>query len=163
PGAGTYPGLGGGNQVDGPEHHVTHRAIHAFEARREIPTASFPSTSWEMPSSSMDFTVHQFADSALLQRNDERVGSRALWLVIDQSQITTIAIAKHARGDGLGNALLKYVKEYAAEQSDFLSLEVSVDNEPAMKLYEKEDFKYGGVRKDYYGPGKDAHVMWVKL
>ena len=27
----------------------------------------------------------------------------------------------------------------------------------------KEGFSYGGIRKDYYGPGEDAHVMWVKL
>jgi len=149
--------------LDGTEQVIRHMEIDDLEAVHEIETASFPNTSWNMESFLKELTVNQFAHYFVMEENDEIVGYCGLWMVIDQSQITTIAIAKHARGNGLGNALLKYVKEYAAEQSDFLSLEVSVDNEPAMKLYEKEDFKYGGVRKDYYGPGKDAHVMWVKL
>src|SRR5699024_905355 len=133
------------------------------QAVHEIETASFPNTSWNVESFLQELTVNQFAHYSVMEENDGIGGYCGLWMVIGKSQMSTIAIAKHAIGNGLGNALLKYVKEYAAEQSDFLSLEVSVDNEPAMKLYEKEDFKYGGVRKDYYGPGKDAHVMWVKL
>jgi GNAT superfamily N-acetyltransferase len=35
-------------------------------------------------------------------------------MVIDQAQITTIAIRKDSRGYGLGQLLLKYVMDYAS-------------------------------------------------
>ncbi|WP_017549568.1 ribosomal protein S18-alanine N-acetyltransferase [Salinicoccus carnicancri] len=149
--------------MDGTEQVIRQMGINDLEAVHEIETASFPNTSWNMESFLRELTVNQFAHYFVMEENGEVIGYCGLWMVIDQSQITTIAIARHARGNGLGKALLRYAKEYAAEQSDFLSLEVSIDNRPAMKLYEKEGFKYGGVRKDYYGPGKDAHVMWVEL
>ncbi|MFP6334654.1 ribosomal-protein-alanine N-acetyltransferase, partial [Bacillus subtilis] len=33
----------------------------------------------------------------------------------------------------------------------------------ARHVYEKAGFTYGGVRKNYYGDGEDAKVMWVSL
>ncbi|AKG75356.1 ribosomal protein S18-alanine N-acetyltransferase [Salinicoccus halodurans] len=137
--------------------------IDDLEAVHEIESASFPNTSWNLESFLRELTVNQFAHYFVMEKDEEIIGYCGLWMVIDQSQITTIAISRSARGNGYGNALLRHVKEYAAAQSDILSLEVSIDNVPAMTLYEKEGFKYGGIRKDYYGPGKDAHVMWVEL
>src|SRR5699024_586344 len=123
--------------------------INDLEAVHEIETASFPNTSWNMESLFRELTVIQFAHYFVMEETGEIIGYCGLWMVIDQSQITTIAIDRHARGNGLGNALLRYVKEYAAEQSDFLSLEVSIDNKPAMQLYEKDGINFGGVSKAY--------------
>src|SRR5699024_12356153 len=85
-----------------------------------------------------------------MEKDSEIIGYCGLWLILDQSQITTIAIRDDQRGLGLGHALLKFVKDYAAESTKTLSLEVNIDNDTAKNLYEKEGFSYGGIRKDYY-------------
>ncbi|WP_411844455.1 ribosomal protein S18-alanine N-acetyltransferase [Salinicoccus sp. HZC-1] len=137
--------------------------IDDLETVHEIETASFPNTSWNLESFLRELTVNKFAHYFVIEMAGEIVGYCGLWMVVDQSQITTIAVSKSERGNGFGNALLNHAKEYAATQAEILSLEVSVDNTAAMSLYEKEGFNYGGIRKNYYGPGKDAHVMWVEL
>lgn len=149
--------------MDGKKQVIREMEIDDLEAVHEVETASFPNTSWSLESFLRELTVNQFAHYFVMEKEEEIIGYCGLWMVVDQSQITTIAISKSERGNGHGNTLLKYVKEYAATRADILSLEVSVDNMPAMSLYEKEGFKYGGIRKNYYGPGKDAHVMWVEL
>lgn len=149
--------------MDGKKQVIRKMEIDDLEAVHEIETDTFPNTSWNLKSFLRELTINQFAHYFIMEKDGKTIGYGGLWMAIEQSQITTIAIAKSARGNGYGNDLLKHLKEYAAVQADILSLEVSIDNIPAMTLYEKEGFKYGGMRKDYYGPGKDAHVMWVKL
>jgi ribosomal-protein-alanine N-acetyltransferase len=59
---------------------------------------------------------------------------------------------------GAGRALLGALL-YEAEGCDVF-LEVRVDNEPAIRLYEAEGFEKVSVRKNYYRRvGKDAVVM----
>ncbi|MXQ52151.1 ribosomal protein S18-alanine N-acetyltransferase [Salinicoccus hispanicus] len=137
--------------------------IDDLEAVYEIECASFPQTSWNIESFLRELTANQFSYYFVIEKEDSIVGYCGMWLVIDQSQITTIAVSSREQGQGYGRQLMQHAKSYAEKSADILSLEVSVDNEKAMKLYEKEGFLYGGIRKDYYGPGKDAHVMWVKL
>lgn len=149
--------------MDGTKQIIRKMEIDDLEAVHEIETASFPNTSWNLEAFLRELTVNEFAHYFIMENEGKIIGYCGLWMVIDQSQITTIAISKAARGNGHGKALLGYVMEYAGVQSDNLSLEVSIDNTSAMALYEKQGFKYGGIRKDYYGPGKDAHVMWVEL
>ena len=67
------------------------------------------------------------------------------------------------RGKGYSHLLMEHIKEFVRGQADTISLEVRVDNTPALTLYEKSGFNYGGVRKNYYGEGLDAHVMWVNI
>src|SRR5699024_11832948 len=101
--------------------------INDLEAVHEIETASFPNTSWNMESFLRELTVNQFAHYFVMEENGEIIGYCGLWMVIDQSQITTIAIARHARGNGLGNALIRYDKEYESEQTILFSLTLSID------------------------------------
>ncbi len=128
-----------------------------------IETAAFTRSSWTKEAFLREIAANKFAHYFVMEKDSEIVGYCGLWMILDQSQITTIAIREDQRGHGLGRRLLKYIKEYSAESTTTLSLEVNVDNESARNLYEKEGFSYGGIRKDYYGPGEDAHVMWVKL
>ena len=147
----------------GKEPVIRKMEIGDLENVHAIESASFPNTSWTLEVFLRELSVNKFAHYFVLEAAGRIVGYCGMWLVVDQSQITTIAIAREARGNGYGERLLVHAKAYAGQSTDILSLEVSVDNTAAMNLYEKEGFNYGGVRKNYYGPGKDAHVMWVKL
>ncbi|MEI5740092.1 GNAT family N-acetyltransferase, partial [Paracoccus pantotrophus] len=75
----------------------------------------------------------------------------------------TVAIDDNYRGYGLGQMLLKYGINYASHTCDVMSLEVRVNNKVAQHVYENLGFQYGGKRKNYYGEGEDAMVMWVNL
>ena len=45
----------------------------------------------------------------------------------------------------------------------YLTLEVRVSNEPAIKLYEKYGLKSLGIRKGYYQDNnEDALIMWTE-
>lgn len=79
----------------------------------------------------------------------------------DVADVMTIAVAPAARGTGLGRALLDdLVARAAARGAQHLLLEVRADNEPARKLYERNDFQTISVRRRYYQPGDvDAIIM----
>ena len=64
-------------------------------------------------------------------------------MVIDQAQITTIAIRKDFRGYGLGQLLLKYVMDYASHSCEVMSLEVRIDNVIAQHVYTNLGFQFG--------------------
>lgn len=65
---------------------------------------------------------------------------------IDVYEIFEIAVAKKEQNKGYGFELLKKLPN---DRKIFL--EVSQDNENAIKLYEKSGFKKISVRKNYYG------------
>ncbi len=130
----------------------------------EIEHASFNATAWSEETFVKELTGNKFAHYYTVSLNDVIVGYFGMWIVEDHAQITTIAIAPDYRGKKLGALLLEYVMTLSAHHHvDVVSLEVRVDNEAAIGLYESFGFNYGGIRKDYYGPGKDANVMWVKV
>ena len=43
-----------------------------------------------------------------------------------------------------------------------LILEVRSDNEVAIRLYERLGFERISIRRDYYAPGVDAHIMRLR-
>lgn len=121
--------------MDGAHTVIRRMEIDDLEAVYEIESASFPNTSWNIESFLRELTANQFAYYFVLEKEDRVVGYCGVWLVIDQSQITTIAVDRREQGNGYGRQLLQHAKEYAGRSADILSLEVSIDNDRAMKLY----------------------------
>jgi ribosomal-protein-alanine N-acetyltransferase len=85
-----------------------------------------------------------------------------MWVLYDEAHVTTIGIAPHHRGKGLGELLLIELFEQAALRgAEWVTLEVRVSNDSAQALYEKYGFTRQGVRKRYYSDnGEDAYIMW---
>ncbi|MEQ1529243.1 MAG: peptidase C39 family protein, partial [Methylococcales bacterium] len=73
------------------------------------------------------------------------------------ARIYSLAVDAQCRGYGIG-ALLMNAGEQAAKTDGrfYLRLEVSVDNVPAIKLYESLGFKKFGLYRDYYENHQDA-------
>lgn len=88
-----------------------------------------------------------------------------MWVVLDESQITNVAVLPEGRGKGIGEALMREAIAYAKSLNVVvMSLEVRVTNEVAQNLYRKLGFQEGGIRKGYYTDNQeDALVMWVNL
>ena len=80
------------------------------------------------------------------------------------NRIYSIAIAPEARGLGLAKKLLDFAENLARNDKKIqLSLEVNINNKPAIELYLKKGFETVGVKENYYHDGSSAFVMKKKL
>jgi ribosomal-protein-alanine N-acetyltransferase len=80
-----------------------------------------------------------------------------------EAEILTLAVAPHARGQGLGRALLhSAIARAQAQGAQVLFLEVGADNPHALALYAGLGFAKVGMRKAYYA-GRDALVLRLPL
>lgn len=92
------------------------------------------------------------------------LGYAGTWQILDEAHITTIAIAPEFQRRKIGEALLvNAIKDFYKNEIKYVTLEVRVSNEPAIKLYEKYGFKSLGARKGYYqNNNEDALIMWTE-
>src|SRR5919202_6074380 len=91
------------------------------------------------------------------------VGYAGIWIMTDESHITTIASHPDVRGRGVGEFLLVALIHRSIEiGARWMTLEVRASNALAQNLYRKYTFKEMGVRRRYYSDnGEDALVMWT--
>lgn len=129
----------------------------------KIETQSFARSTWTIEAFYHEVSENNFARYFVMEYDGRIIGYIGLWIVIDQAQVTNIAIDPTYRGLGLGQLLMQYAMQYATHTCDMMSLEVRIENDIAQHIYSKLGFQYGGKRKDYYGKGEDAMVMWVEL
>lgn len=120
---------------------------------------------WTKESFFNELSSNYFAVYHVAEYEEKLIGYCGMWLVLDESQITNIAILPEYRGRGFGEKLLLAVMDVARKRgASIMSLEVRVSNESAQSLYKKLGFQPGGIRKNYYSDNQeDALVMWVKL
>ena len=93
------------------------------------------------------------------------VGYVGMMTVLDEGQITNVAVRGDFRRKGCAKALLCALEEYARENGIvFLSLEVRRSNEAARGLYLADGWRDAGVRRNFYSlPTEDAIVMTKTL
>lgn len=88
------------------------------------------------------------------------LGYAVLSTVLDEGNLDNIAVAPHARRQGVADALLSTLAGFGREHLACLMLEVRSSNAPAIALYEKHGFAAVGRRKNYYdAPREDAILM----
>jgi ribosomal-protein-alanine N-acetyltransferase len=92
--------------------------------------------------------------------DEEIVGFAGIWIAIDEAHITNIVTKKKYRHIGIGSVLLKKLIDLSVSlDMRLITLEVNENNLPAIKLYEKFDFKNQGFRKNYYNNCDSAIIM----
>ncbi|MFV0520504.1 MAG: tRNA (adenosine(37)-N6)-threonylcarbamoyltransferase complex dimerization subunit type 1 TsaB [Lachnospirales bacterium] len=96
--------------------------------------------------------------------DDVVVGYIGSWYVLNEGQITNIAVKKDYRGQGFGKKLVQKVIDYYNDLECIgVTLEVRQSNDNAIALYKSFGFEIEGMRKNYYNNGEDAHIMWLHL
>lgn len=96
-----------------------------------------------------------------LSLQGEVVGYGGMLCVLDEGQITNIAVHPLVRRQGIGKAILSALMKYAVQaELCELTLEVRASNEGARRLYASAGFEVCGIRKKFYRmPAEDALLM----
>lgn len=121
---------------------------------------------WTRDAFVQEMTTNLHAYYVVAEDEDQQiVGFCGMWLVMDESHITNVAVTEHVKGQGIGVGLMREAIRVAKEHGVVLmTLEVRVSNTIAQNLYRKLDFQNGGIRKGYYSDNhEDALVMWVEF
>lgn len=81
--------------------------------------------------------------------------------VLDEGDITNVAVRKERQREGIGNFLVASLLRLAGETGvTTLHLEVRKSNDSARRLYGRLGFEEAGIRKNYYTePQEDAVLM----
>lgn len=102
-----------------------------------------------------EFENNPFCKFLILKEKDEIIGYLYYSDIYERAEINQFEINKIHRNCGKGNLLLKKMIEIVEKD---ITLEVKMDNFPAISLYEKNGFERKAIRKGYYN-GIDGILM----
>lgn len=130
----------------------------------QIQREAFPDP-WSREALLHEISSNQFAHYFVLEVDETVIGYAGMWIVLNEAQITNIAIAAPFRGQKWGQTLLMSMMIYAIKRgATAMTLEVRKSNAIAQRLYEKLGFSKSGIRPKYYSDnGEDAIIMWVNF
>lgn len=108
---------------------------------------------------------NEVAYYVIARYNDEIVGYLGYWKVVDEAQITNIAVKVDFRRCGIARKMIDIAVENAKNDNlSTMSLEVRASNLAAISLYLSKGFFKVGFRKNYYNnPTEDAVLMQLDL
>lgn len=96
----------------------------------------------------------------IAKEKNEVVGFAGISVIFDEATLNNIVVKKSCRGKGIGSEMLETLIDLCSDMNlKTFTLEVNVENTPAIKLYEKFGFKNLGIRKKYYNNTTDAYIM----
>ena len=133
-------------------------AVYIIECRSFL-------TPWSIESFQKELKDNRLAYYYVVEELGKVIAYGGMWIVIDESHVTNIAVLPEYRGLGVANVLVNGMIEMAKEMNVFnMTLEVRVSNESAIKLYEKHGFERNKIRPNYYKENnEDALIMWKKF
>lgn len=96
-----------------------------------------------------------------LSATGELCGYAGMLTVLDEGQITDVAVLPEYRRCGIGGALIAEILQFARQAAlAEITLEVRVSNEAAIALYRRAGFFVCGERKNFYRmPVENAYLM----
>jgi ribosomal-protein-alanine N-acetyltransferase len=142
------------------------RYLVAFgEARPIVTNRTMPKRSaWESLVAGMRHMLGRddaHADVAAAQDTQLIVGYASIWMMVDESHLTSIAVRQSHQHQGIGEMLLiAIIKQSQQMKAEVVTLEVRASNRSAQALYAKYGFKNVGIRRRYYTDNsEDAVIM----
>jgi len=127
-----------------------------------IERASF-STTWPSDAFYNELTTNKLAHYYVGRIDGKIIAYGGIWVIFEDSHITTIAVDPAFRGKKYGEVmLLKLIDEAIARGAAWMTLEVRESNVSAQQLYRKYGFTTVTTRKGYYSDNNEnALVMWA--
>ncbi len=91
----------------------------------------------------------------------DAIGYTCFWVLAQELQLLTLAIAPAFQGQGYGNEFLRWILSVGKNKEVSKTfLEVRTSNQSAIRLYEKNGFHCISRRKNYYSnPQEDALIF----
>jgi ribosomal-protein-alanine N-acetyltransferase len=98
------------------------------------------------------------------RRGPVLIGLVSAWIVVEELQITAVAVHPEHRRRGLARQLLEAMLQLGREAgAERATLEVAKANGAARALYTGLGFQEVAVRNGYYRNGDDALILWRRL
>ena len=122
------------------------------------------STCWPANAFTNELNENRLAHYFVGRIEGEIVAYGGIWVILEDSHITTIAVHPSQRGRHLGEQemLVHLLDEAMARGASWITLEVRESNEVAQRLYRKYGFTNVSTRRAYYSDNNEnAVVMWA--
>ncbi len=149
---------------ESPERRLTITRMTTPEIREvmRIESASF-TTSWPPSAFSSELTDNKLAYYFVGRLEGAIVAYGGIWVILEDSHVTTIAVAPAHRGRKYGEELLLHLlREAIRRGASWITLEARESNVVAQNLYRKYGFTTVSTRRAYYSDnGENAVVMWA--
>lgn len=115
---------------------------------------------WSQKSLS-DFIQSDNTVMLIAETENKLTGYAGAYVLIDEADITNVAVLSQYRNNGIGEALLRALEVKLLSLGILsITLEVRASNTPAKKLYQKLCYQEVGIRRGYYQfPREDAIIM----
>ena len=128
-----------------------------YEIDREVFTTPWPRSTYYS-----EIAARGRARYLVLRQVGQIVAYGGLWKLYDEAHVTTIGVAARFQQRGFGRIMFAALVQAAYEMgAKWITLEVRVSNDTAIRLYESFGFQVIGRRPRYYTDvGEDALVMW---
>lgn len=103
---------------------------------------------------------NEFNKDFIFLINDEPIGLISFSVIYDRIELNYIWVDKLYRKKGIASKMI----EFMCNNDDIknITLEVSIENKPAIELYKKYGFKIVSIRKNYY-KNIDAYLMMKEM
>ncbi len=121
------------------------------------------STTWPANAFYQELHDNKLAHYYVGRVGDCLIAYGGIWVILEDSHITTIAIDPQYRGRRYGEVMLmRLLDEAIARGASWMTLEVRESNEVAQALYRKYGFTTVATRRGYYSDNNEsALVMWA--
>ncbi|MBV8067821.1 MAG: ribosomal protein S18-alanine N-acetyltransferase [Candidatus Eremiobacteraeota bacterium] len=127
-----------------------------------IERASF-STVWPSDAFYNELSTNKLAHYFVGRYDGRVVAYGGIWVILEDSHVTTLAVDPEYRGRGFGEVLLlRLIDEAVDRGAAWITLEVRESNAVAQRLYRKYGFTTVTMRTGYYtDDNESALIMWA--
>jgi len=127
-----------------------------------IERASF-TTVWPSDAFYNELSTNKLAHYFVGRYDDRVVAYGGIWVILEDSHVTTLAVDPEYRGRRFGEVLLLRLIDEAIERgAAWITLEVRESNIVAQRLYRKYGFTTVTMRSGYYSDDNEsALIMWA--
>jgi [ribosomal protein S18]-alanine N-acetyltransferase len=121
------------------------------------------STVWPSDAFYNELSTNKLAHYFVGLLGDRLVAYGGMWVILEDSHVTTLAVDPEYRGRRFGEVLLLRLIDEAIERgAAWMTLEVRESNAIAQRLYRKYGFTTVTMRSGYYSDDNEsALIMWA--